>query len=727
MAKVAFSKHALEFVILEDSEDEDTSEDLESSGDAVWFQIDWSSTDRLKTECCEEEMGSSRAPCSVLLCFFIGFCTLCRCSATDDGADQTALLSVNASEADARKMPKNLFGVFFEEINHAGAGGLWAELVQNRGFEAGGQSIPSNIYPWTIVGDESSLNVSTDLSSCFERNRVALRMEVLCGSKGNNACPPGGVGNIEQGKIYKVVLYVRSWEPVHVVVSLTDSNGSKTLSTASITADNASKWTKVEALLEAKGTDHNSRLQLTTTRKGVIWFDQVSLMPLDTYKRHGFRKDLFKMVADLKPGFLRFPGGCFVEGSWLRNAVRWKETIGPWEERPGHFGDVWNYWTDDGLGHYEFLQLAEDLGAMPIWVFNNGIPHIVSQMSSEFSTSLRISHNDEVNTSNILPFVQEILDGIEFARGNPDSRWGSVRAAMGHPEPFKLTHVAVGNEDCGKPNYRGNYLKFYYAIRRAYPDINIISNCDGSTLPLDHPADLYEYHTYPDANGMFSEAHHFDFSSRSGPKISFRILLMTSLAMELQAFVSEYAVHGDNSGEGTLLGALAEAGFLIGLERNSDVVAMASYAPLFLNDNDKTWVTDAIIFNSHQLYGIPSYWMQYFFIESNGATLLNSTLQANSSTSLIASAITWQNTEDNKDYLRVKVVNFGPDNVNLKISIDGLEVNSKQPSGSTKTVLTSDNVTAGNSFEEPTKLKAVSLAISFSAITFGVPRNIGQE
>ncbi|KAK2970840.1 hypothetical protein RJ640_016636 [Escallonia rubra] len=628
-------------------------------------------------------MGSSPAPCSVLICFFIGFCTLCRCSATDDGAKQTALLSVNASEAAARKMPKNLFGVFFEEINHAGAGGLWAELVQNRGFEAGGQSIPSNIYPWTIIGDESSLNVSTDLSSCFERNKVALRMEVLCDSKGNNATFSSLVmQNIEQGKTYKVVFYVRSFEPVHVVVSLTDSGGSKTLSTASITADNASKWTKVEALLEAKGTDHNSRLQLTTTRKGVIWFDQVSLMPLDTYKRHGFRMDLFKMVADLKPGFLRFPGGCFVEGSWLRNAVRWKETIGPWEERPGHFGDVWNYWTDDGLGHYEFLQvtlyaflqltlLAEDLGAMPIWVFNNGI-----------------SHNDEVNTSNILPFVQEILDGIEFTRGDPDSRWGSVRAAMGHPEPFKLTHVAVGNEDCGKPNYRGNYLKFYNAIRRAYPDINIISNCDGSTLPLDHPADLYEYHTYPDANGMFSEAHHFDFSSRSGPK----------------AFVSEYAVHGDNSGQGTLLGALAEAGFLIGLEWNSDVVAMASYAPLFLNENDKTWVTDAIIFNSYQLYGIPSYWMQYFFIESNGATLLNSTLQANSSTSLIASAITWQNTEDNKDYLRVKVVNFGPDNVNLKISIDGLEVNSKQPSGSTKTVLTSDNVTAGNSFDEPTKV-----------------------
>ncbi|KAK2995173.1 hypothetical protein RJ640_005763 [Escallonia rubra] len=603
------------------------------------------------------KMGSSNAPCNVLLVFLIAFCTLYRCSAVEIGANQTAWLFVNASEASARKMPKHLFGLFFEEINHAGSGGLWAELVSNRGFESGGQILPSSITPWSTLGDESSINVSTDLSSSFERNKVALRMEILCDSKGTNICPAGGVGiynpgfwgmNIEQGKTYKLVFYIRSLKPINVFVSLTDSHGSQALSTVSIIADDVSKWTKVEALLEAKGTNPSSRLQLTSTKKGVIWLDQVSLMPLDTYKGHGFRNDLFKMLADLKPGFLRFPGGCFVEGDWLRNAFRWKDTIGPWEERPGHFGDVWNYWTDDGLGHFEFLQLAEDLGAEPIWVFNNGI-----------------SHNDEVDSSNILPFVQEILDGIEFARGDPDSTWGSVRAAMGHPEPFVLRYVAVGNEDCGKPNYLGNYLKFYGAIRNAYPDIKIISNCDGSSLPLDHPAD------FP--------------------------------ATKLQAFVSEYAVHGDNSGAGTLLGALAEASFLIGLERNSDVVEMASYAPLFLNVNDRKWVADAIVFNSSQVFGTPSYWMQHFFIESNGAILLDSTLQANSSTSLIASAIIWQNLDDSKDYLRVKIVNFGSNTVNLKISVIGLELNPRQSSGS-RTVLASKSYNDENSFQEPKKV-----------------------
>ncbi|KAH0972680.1 hypothetical protein GBA52_024836, partial [Prunus armeniaca] len=567
------------------------------------------------------------------------------------------------------------------EINHAGAGGLWAELVSNRGFEAGGPNVPSNIDPWSIIGNESSLIVSTDRSSCFDRNKVALRMEVLCDSQGASSCPDGGVGiynpgfwgmNIEKGKNYSVVLYVRSSGSINVSVSLTGSDGLQKLAAANIIASDSevSNWTKVEVMLEAQGTNPNSRLQLTTTRKGFIWFDQVSVMPLDTYKGHGFRKDLVEMLEDLKPQFMRFPGGCFVEGEWLRNAFRWKETIGPWEERPGHFGDVWMYWTDDGLGYFEFLQLAEDLGTLPIWVFNNGI-----------------SHTDQVDTSSVLPFVQEALDGLEFARGSPNSTWGSLRAAMGHPEPFDLRYVAIGNEDCGKKNYRGNYLKFYSAIKRAYPDIKIISNCDGSSRKLDHPADLYDFHVYTDAKNMFSMAHQFDHASRSGPK----------------AFVSEYAVTGKDAGTGSLLAALGEAGFLIGLEKNSDVVEMASYAPLFVNANNRRWNPDAIVFNSSHLYGTPSYWVQCLFNESSGATIFNATLQTNLSTSLLASAISWKNSENENSYLRIKIVNFGTNIVNLKIVVDGLEPNSINLSESTKTVLTSTNLMDENSFNEPKK------------------------
>lgn len=629
---------------------------------------------------CEETMGTRRNHNPLILTLLIGLCLLFQCSA--NLWDTNALLTINATKSSIRKMPESLFGVFFEEINHAGAGGLWAELVSNRGFESGGQHSPSIIDPWSIIGDDSMLKVTTDFSSLFKQNPMALKMEVLCDNHGTNICPTGGVGiynpghwgmNIEEGKTYNLVLYIRSLESINVTVSLTDSIGIQTLATTSIIESDVSKWTKVEALLKAKGSNSNSRLQLKTSKKGIIWFDQVSLMPTDTYKGHGFRNDLFKMVADMKPGFIRFPGGCFVEGEYLRNAFRWKETVGPWEERPGHFGDVWMYWTEDGLGHYEFFQLAEDLGAEPVWVFNNGI-----------------SHKESVDPSNIMPFVQEALDGIEFARGDINSTWGSVRASMGHPEPFNLKYVAIGNEDCWLKNYRANYLQFYAAIRKAYPDIKMISNCDGSNGQLDHPADMYDFHIYANASQVFSMANTFDRTSRVGPK----------------AFVSEYAVTGNDAGSGSLLGALAEAGFLLGVEKNSDVVEMASYAPLFVNTNDRRWMPDAIVFDSSQSYGTPSYWMQHFFKESNGATLLNSTLQANSSSSLEASAIVYQDTEDNKNYLRVKVVNFGSNTVNLKILIDGLDPNLLDTSGS-KTVLSSTNVRDENSFANPEKVTPV--------------------
>ncbi|KAK4272404.1 hypothetical protein QN277_020968 [Acacia crassicarpa] len=634
-------------------------------------------------------MGS-KPSCSIALIQLLTVVyLLCQCFAVKVDADQNATLAVDVSDASGTPIPKTFYGIFFEEINHAGAGGLWAELVSNRGFEAGGPNIPSNIDPWAIIGNELTIYVSTDRTSCFERNKLAVRLEVLCDSEGDNICPADGVGiynpgfwgmNIEQGKKYKVIFYVRSTGAINLKVSLTDSSGVVKIASTDIkaSASDVSNWTKVETLLEANQTNHNARLQFTTTSKGVIWLDQVSAMPTDTYKGHGFRSDLAQMVADIKPSFMRFPGGCFVEGEWLRNAFRWKETVGPWEERPGHFGDVWMYWTDDGLGYFEFLQLAEDLGTLPIWVFNNGI-----------------SHNDEVDPSAILPFVQEALDGIEFARGDPTSKWGRFRAAMGHPEPFNLKYVAIGNEDCGKKNYQGNYLRFYNAIKSAYPDIQIISNCDASSRPLSHPADFYDYHVYTNANDMFSRAQVFKGASRDGgPK----------------AFVSEYAVTGKDAGTGSLLAAIAEAGFLVGLEKNSDIVHMISYAPLFVNTNDRRWNPDAIVFNSFQSYGTPSYWVQRFFSESSGATLLNSSLQTTTS-SLVASAISWQDSADQKNYIRIKVVNFGSTSVNLKISIGGLDLNSVGLGGATKTVLTSANVMDENSFSQPKKVAPMQSAL----------------
>ncbi|XP_073222179.1 alpha-L-arabinofuranosidase 1-like isoform X2 [Cicer arietinum] len=574
-------------------------------------------------------MTFSKASCSSILRLYL---IIVSCIAFQCNADHnhTSTLVIDASDGSGRPIPNTLFGIFFEEINHAGTGGLWAELVNNRGFEAGGTKVPSNIDPWTIVGTESSIVVQTELNSCFERNKVALRIDVLCdycSSDGVGISNPGFWGmNIVEGRKYKVVLFVRSIGPLNMKVSFRKAAGGQILASSNIkgSALEVSKWKRMETTLVAHASSSNSVLTLTTTQKGKIWLDQISAMPLDTFKGHGFRSDLVDMIVQLKPAFLRFPGGCFIEGHRLKNAFRWKDSVGPWEQRPGHFGDVWNYWTDNGFGYFEGLQLAEDIGARPVWVFNNGI-----------------SHTDEVDTRVIAPFVQEALDGIEFARGTSTSKWGSLRASMGHPQPFDLKYVGVGNEDCEKLNYHGNYLAFYYAIRQAYPDIQIISNCDASVRPLAHPADLYDYHTYPnDARHMFSNAHVFDKTPRHGPK----------------AFVSEYALVGDNQARhGTLLGAVSEAGFLIGLETNSDHVVMASYAPLFVNANDRKWNPDAIVFNSNGAYGTPSYWVQYMFRESNGATFLNSQLQTTDPNSVVASAILLQNPQNKKTYLKIKI------------------------------------------------------------------------
>ncbi|RDX76522.1 Alpha-L-arabinofuranosidase 1, partial [Mucuna pruriens] len=240
--------------------------------------------------------------------------------------------------------------------------------------------------------------------------------------------------------------------------------------------------------------------------------------------------------------------------------------------------------------------------------------------------------------------------------GSPRSKWGSIRAALGHPKPFDLRYVAVGNEDCGHVNYRGNYLKFHDAIRFSYPDIKIISNCDASSSPLNHPADLFDFHIYTDSNDMFSKSTKFDLTPRSGPK----------------AFVSEYAVWRTDAANGSLLAAVAEAAFLIGLEKNSDIVDMVCYAPLFSNINDRNWIPDAIVFDSYQLYGTPTF---LFGVDVFSLAL---------------------------DSLRV-IVNFGTTNESLIIYINGLNSNVQQYDF-TSTMLTSTNIMDENSFLEPEKV-----------------------
>ncbi|XP_021733703.1 alpha-L-arabinofuranosidase 2-like [Chenopodium quinoa] len=601
-----------------------------------------------------------------------------------DNRYTTASLSVDVSKG--RQISPVFFGIFFEEINHAGAGGLWAELVSNRGFEAGGRYVPSAISPWGKIGDDEAIYVVTELSSCFKNNPVAVRMDVLCDQ---NTCPPGGVGlynpgywgmNIEEGKSYKVEFHVKSSGSLDGVISFVSDDGTQVLAFQRVKADaeKVKDWTKMEFTLKARGSYKKARLQFTTSQKGTIWLDQISAMPIDTYKGHGFRNDLMEMLLKLKPRFLRFPGGCYVEGNFLTNAFRWKETVGPWEDRPGHLGDVWNYWSDDGLGYLEYLQLAEDLDVEPVWVVNNGI-----------------GLKDQVDTSLIAPFVQEMLDSVEFARGSPNSTWGSLRAKLGHPNPFKLKFIAFGNEGCDLNSYTGNYLKFYKALKKLYPDIKVISNCDATQKPLDHPADIYDFHRYTNIPDMLNLTHLFGKVKRD--------------PLAPKAFVSEYAViyPKDQMMNGSFGAALAEAAFLLSLEQNSDIVEMVSYAPLFVNQNDRTWNPDAIFFNTYKVFGIASYWVQTFFKESSGATLLNIHFHNHSKPeNTYVSAISWSDKLDQKNYITVKIVNYNNVTEKLKISFDGIDPNSVKLWK--KTVLTSENLQDDNTFDNPTKVVPIS-------------------
>ena len=321
----------------------------------------------------------------------------------------------------------------------------------------------------------------------------------------------------------------------------------------------------------------------------------ISFFPVKTWKNRpaGLRLDLASMVEQLQPAFVRFPGGCFVEGLTLTDAYQWKTTIGDIASRPGHPG-MWQYRSTDGLGFHEFLQWSEDLGAEPLYVVNVGISHAFGNVRDYEASPL-----DELQL-----WIQDALDAIEYANGPVTSKWGKKRAENGHPEPFNLKYIEIGNENNFQMSeYLKRYPLFYETIKAKYPNIQLIANA-----PMDK-ADIVDEHYYDTPEWFMNNADRYDRYDRSGPRI----------------YVGEYAAT-KNIGTGNLKGALGEAAFMTGLERNSDIVTMASYAPLFVNDRDRLWNPDAIVFNQTTAYGTPSYYVQQLFASNKPDKLLPLTI-----------------------------------------------------------------------------------------------------
>ncbi|KDD74833.1 hypothetical protein H632_c1045p0, partial [Helicosporidium sp. ATCC 50920] len=348
-------------------------------------------------------------------------------------------------------------------------------------------------------------------------------------------------------------------------------------------------WITVNASVTPTENDINAHFELLVGKPGSIYVSSISLFPSEnilqgtTSNPWPFRLELQETLKQMQPKFLRFPGGCFVEGEWMRNAFRWKKALGHAVQREGHYNDVWGYWSTDGLGLFEYMQLAEELGAEPVWVINSGV-----------------AHNESIPPSQLDEFVQDALDSIEFVRGESDTRWGAERKNMGREKPWKLTYMAIGNEDCEKPYYTENYLSFYWAIKTAYPDMQLISNCDMGNKA---PQELYDFHIYTSPEAMFAMRRAFDNMPPDSPA---------------KVFVSEYAVVA-GGGRGNMLGAAAEAGFMTGLERNSEAVAMAAFAPLLQHAKmGASWPTNLIVFDNYRHYTIPSYHVQRLFRAHQG-------------------------------------------------------------------------------------------------------------
>jgi alpha-L-arabinofuranosidase len=340
-------------------------------------------------------------------------------------------------------------------------------------------------------------------------------------------------------------------------------------------------WQTFTLDLKASGTDAQARLVIGAAGKGTVWLDMVSLMPKATWKNHGLRPDLCEMLAALKPSFVRFPGGCWVEGHDMSKMYQWKKTIGDVSQRTPLW-NIWQYNATHGLGYHEYLQLSEDLGAEPLFCINVGM-----------------SHKEVVPMGQMGQWVQDALDAIEYANGPTNTVWGGLRAKNGHPAPFNMKYMEIGNEN-GGPAYHERWPLFVNAIKAKYPKMQLIANV-WHGCPTNPPPAIIDEHYYNVPEFFMAQAGKYDKYDRKGPKV----------------FVGEYAVTRD-CGLGNLRGAVGEAAFMAGMERNSDVVIMAAYAPLFCNANHKRWPINLINFDSTRAFGLPGYYVQKMFSEHRG-------------------------------------------------------------------------------------------------------------
>lgn len=541
-----------------------------------------------------------------------------------DGASLTADFS-------ATKTPvsKNLYGIFYEDINYAADGGIYGEMIQNRSFEfRKSRRQPTDTWEnVNISGEKSSSRVKGTTKVPLNQNNVTYATLTVkangdgIGNKGYNGIP------FEKGKKYPGSIYLRSNDGSisSVTIRAEQVSGKKRTSVYETKISGITKeWKKFTFDVIPNANAMNGMLSIyadcpnAAEKNGTLDIDFVSLFRADIYKNqeNGLRKDLVEMLEAMKPKFIRFPGGCIVHGMSLQDRYEWKDTVGPVEQRKEKF-NFWGYQQSYGLGFFEYFRLCEDLNAEPIPVLSCGMAH----------------GGERSPTSEYMAYAQDALDMIEWATGPATSKWGKIRAEAGHPEPFKLNYIGIGNEDCGG-DYFARFKFISEVIKKKYPNIktiissgftwndtnfhntwNQVKAWEKSKKGNDkNLCDLVDEHYYNESNWFLGNGHRYDnldFYSRdpSVPKV----------------FIGEYAswVEGKRN---NLEAALTEAAYMTSIERNGDVVELAAYAPLFARIGNVQWFPDAIWFNNTEVYGTPNYYVQKMFMNNQTDKTIKSEL-----------------------------------------------------------------------------------------------------
>ncbi|MCA1619985.1 MAG: carbohydrate binding domain-containing protein [Acidobacteria bacterium] len=604
-------------------------------------------------------------------------------------------------------IPRTLFGLFFEDINFGADGGLYPERVKNRSFE-----FPDPLMGWkqAAPGDsKGTLQVYDRIAGTAVANPHYLRIKVDEPGKGFGVTNEGfrGVG-VEKGKEYTFSVLARGagGSPRALRVEVLDADG-RALGETRVSGFTP-QWKKYSATLRATGTEAKARVNVLVEGTGALDVDLVSLFPKETWggRANGLRPDLVRLLKEMNPGFLRFPGGCIVEGRTLEQRYQWKTTIGDPEDRR-LIVNRWNtefrhrltpdYYQSFGLGYYEYFQLSEDIGAEPLPIMNCG-------MACQFNTGELAPMED------LDHFIQDAIDLIEFANAPANTKWGRVRAGMGHPKPFNLKMLGVGNEQWG-PQYVERYKAFARVLKAKYPNVTLVSSSgpfpDGKEFDYlwgqlrQLNAELVDEHYYRPPQWFRDNAGRYDDYPRNGPKV----------------FAGEYAAQSvaiaspDNRNNWET--ALSEAAFVTGLERNADLVRLSSYAPLFGHVEAWQWTPNLIWFDNLRSYGTPNYYVQKLFSTNQGTRLLPVLIDGspkNGRDGLYASA----SLDEGSGEVIVKVVNTSSSRREVRINLAG----AGGVRGGKALTLASSDLKAENSLDEPTRLSPVEKPLTATGTEF---------